>query len=312
MPAVHHLSPEPGTVHGQFDRSLPPVLEIDPGDTVIFRTLDGSWGENGERLFGLPGFAPRPKPWIGHALCGPVRVRGAHPGNVLEVEINTVRPGSWGWTAAGPREQRLRRGLNAGREVLIGWRLDTAAGLARDAHGLGLTLPLRPFMGVLGNAPAAPGPHETRHPRRVGGNLDCRELVPGSRLRLPVEVDGALFSVGDGHAVQGDGELASTALECPMDEVSLTFRLLPGPAPARPQASTPAGEVFLGLGQGLDEAVQDAADQAVDFLARRLGIGTPEAIVVAGLAVQLRITQVANGTVGAHALITPDVLVHLG
>ncbi|MFF4410549.1 acetamidase/formamidase family protein [Streptomyces sp. NPDC001262] len=312
MPAVHHLSPEPGTVHGQFDRSLPPVLEIDPGDTVVFRTLDGSWGENGEHLFGLPGFTPRRSPGSGT----PCAARCASAGRTRRVSWRSrstlSRPGGWGWTAAGPREQRLRRGLSAEREVLIGWRLDPDAGLARDAHGLGLTLPLRPFMGVLGNAPAAPGPHETRHPRRVGGNLDCRELVPDSRLRLSVEVDGALFSVGDGHAAQGDGELASTALECPMDEVSLTFRLLPGPAPARPQAGTPAGEIFLGLGQELDEAVRDAADQAVAFLARRLGIGTPEAIVVAGLAVQLRVTQVANGTVGAHALITPDALAHLG
>ncbi|GAA4547844.1 acetamidase/formamidase family protein [Amycolatopsis samaneae] len=309
--SVHTLEPSPDTVHGCFDNTLPPVLTVDSGDTIRCATMDGSWGEAGARLFGLPPGAAKRGADDGHPLLGPVFVRDARPGDVLEVTVVSVRPGSWGWTAAGPREGRLRRGVSGDEEILVGWHLDVARGQAHDANGLGVTVPLAPFLGVIGTAPAAPGRHATRYPRRVGGNLDCRELVAGSTLLLPVEVAGALLSVGDGHAAQGDGELSSTALECPMAEVELTVRVREGLELAGPQARTPAGRVVLGLGADLDEATEMAVEGALAYLRAELGLDRSAAVAVASLVVNLRITQIANGTVGVHALITHEALTTL-
>jgi acetamidase/formamidase len=309
--SVHTLEPSPDTVHGYFDNALTPVLTVDSGDTIMCRTVDGSWGEAGVRLFGLPPEDVKRGVDDGHPLVGPIFVRAAAPGDVLEVTIATVRPGTWGWTAAGPRKGRLRYGVSSDEEILVGWRIDESRGTARDANGLGVTVPLAPFLGVIGAAPADPGRHATRFPRRVGGNVDCRELVAGSTLYLPVEVAGGLLSVGDGHAAQGDGEVSSTALECPMAEVELTVRVRRDRDLDGPQAMTPAGYVVLGIGPDLDEATEMAVEGALSYLRAKLGLGRSAAVAVASLVVNLRITQIANGTVGVHALIPREALAML-
>jgi acetamidase/formamidase len=305
---VHRIGVERGTVHGRFNPSLPPLLTIEPGDTVIYQTLDASWGHRGQEWFAVP------MPELnrdrerdqGHALSGPIAVRGAEPGAVLEIEIVAIRPGSWGWTWAGPLQERERQYTDLAGEAAIGWRLDAEAGTATDIHGYGIALPLHPFMGVMGNAPAEPGDHATVPPRRVGGNLDCRELVAGSILWLPVEVEGALFSVGDGHGTQGDGEIGSTAVECPMEHVELTFRVRKEMRLDAPRAQTPGGLITVGLGSSLDDAARQAIAGMLDYLQETFGLERAEAGVLASLVVDLRVTQVVNRTVGVHAVLPPD------
>lgn len=156
--------------------------------------------------------------------------------------------------------------------------------------------------------PPEPGRHSTVPPRWHGGNLDCRELVAGSTLYLPVPVEGALLSVGDGHAAQGDGEVSGTAIECPMERVDLTLGLLPelfGRPLTTPVARTPAGWVTMGLGDDLDEAAAEAMDAMLDVLAAVHGLGRSEALALASVVVDLRVTQVANQTFGVHAVLPP-------
>jgi acetamidase/formamidase len=163
---------------------------------------------------------------------------------------------------------------------------------------------LRPFMGVMGMPPDEPGDHGTGPPRQCGGNLDCKELVAGTRLFLPVAVAGGLFSVGDGHAVQGDGEVSGVAIECPMERVELSFHLHDTPR-STPQAKTGEGWLTFGLDQDLNEAMRMAVSGMLDLMVDQHGMGRKEALALASLVVDLRITQIVNGTRGVHAVL-PD------
>ncbi len=304
---VHHVDVSPETVRGRFNRDLPPVLTIDPGDTVVYQTLDASWGYLGERAFGRPQqIKPNREIDTGHALTGPVAVGGAEPGDILEVHIGTLTPGRWGWTWAGPQKHRARDYLGLTDEADIAWNIDLDRGVATDSAGRGIQISLHPFMGVMGNCPAEHGDLPTAPPRRVGGNLDCKELVSGSTLWLPVEIEGALFSVGDGHGAQGDGEAGSTGIECPMERVELTLRLRKDMTLEAPRAETPAGTLTLGFGSDLDDAAREALSGMLDYMTERYPLTRAEAGVIASLAVDLHITQVVNGTVGVHALLRPD------
>ncbi len=220
--ATYQIEPERRTLHGHFSRDLPPVLTVDSGDTVEFRTLDAGWGVEPWVSFDVPRrqFESRVKGEDdGHALCGPVAIRGAQPGMTLAVEINDVRPGAWGacFAAGWPSSFNRRLGVQKAPGVIHTWTLDRDAMTGRNQHGH--TVRLRPFMGVMGTPPDEPGQHSTTPPRVTGGNIDCKELVAGSTLYLPIAVAGALFSVGDGHATQADGEVSGTAIECPMERV---------------------------------------------------------------------------------------------
>jgi acetamidase/formamidase len=170
----------------------------------------------------------------------------------------------------------------------------------------GHTVELRPFMGVMGMPPDAPGLHSTVPPRVTGGNLDCKELVSGSTLYLPIAVPGGLFSVGDGHARQGDGEVSVTAIECPMERVDLTFALLPELHLATPRAHTPAGWLTFGIHEDLDEAALIALAAMIDLLVERHGLSRHQALGLASVVVDLRITQMVNGVRGVHALLPHD------
>jgi acetamidase/formamidase len=171
----------------------------------------------------------------------------------------------------------------------------------RNQHGH--TVRLRPFLGVLGMPPAEPGIHPTRPPRRCGGNIDCKELVAGSALYLPIAVPGALFSAGDGHAAQGDGEVAGPAIECPMEQVDLTFALRDDLPLHVPYAHTPAGWVTFGLHEDLNEATLLALDAMLDLLAAQMGIHRKDALALASVAVDLRVTQIVNQVRGVHAVL---------
>ena len=140
---------------------------------------------------------------------------------MLRIRIEAVVPGGWGTTYANARPTAYNERYGLTGSAVHRWTLDPVAGTGRNQHGH--TVALRPFLGVIGMPPAEPGRHSTIPPRPHGGNLDCRELVAGSTLWLPIPVDGALLSVGDGHAAQGDGEVSGTAIECPMERVDLTL-----------------------------------------------------------------------------------------
>ncbi len=306
---TYDIVPERATLHGHFSRELPPALTIEPGDTVRYRTLDSGWNVE-PRTSPDPGVRPRkfePRDLEldkGHALCGPVAIRGAEPGMTLAVHIQTIRPGSWGWTSAGGWESAVntRLGVASIPERMHPWSLDADAGLGRNQHGH--TIRLRPFMGVMGMPPDAPGRHPTAPPRTCGGNLDCKELVAGSTLYLPIPVPGALFSVGDGHAAQGDGEVSSTAIECPMDLVDLRFEVLPDVRLTTPRAETPAGWLTLGVAEDLHEASMRALEAMLDLMGERYGLERQDALTLASVAVDLRVTQLVNaGVLGVHALL---------
>ncbi|MFL5732136.1 MAG: acetamidase/formamidase family protein [Chloroflexia bacterium] len=301
----YRMEPERATLHGHFSRDLPPVLTIESGDRVRFRTIDAGWGLEGSASPGASRrkFEPRDEQLdIGHALCGPVEIKGALPGMNLEIEINDLRPGDYGWTVAGgwSSEVNDRLGVVEDETYLI-WTLDAERMVGRN-H-LGYEIDLHPFMGVMGMTPDEPGILPTSPPRPSGGNIDCKELVAGSRLYLPIAVPGGLFSVGDGHAAQADGEAGGTAIECPMDVVDLTFRLHEDMHLTTPRANTAAGWITFGFHKDLNEATITALDAMLDLLNEQYGLQRSEALAMASLVVDLRITQIVNGVRGVHAIL---------
>jgi acetamidase/formamidase len=301
--ATHTIEPDEDTLHGFFSPEHPPVLTVDPGDTVRFRTLDAGWGLeqfSPDRLKDLDKEPERRRASSrhgeakGHALCGPLYVRGATPGSHLAVRVEALTPGAYGWTYGG--------GAWAdGAQTMHLWTIDAAAGRAENQHGHRVAL--RPFMGVMGNAPAAPGRHSTVPPRSVGGNLDCKELIAGATLYLPVEVEGALFSTGDGHARQGDGELSGTAIECPMELCELSFGLRDDLPRAVPYAETAEGWLAFGVGDSLNDACIAAVHAMLDLMVARYAIARADATALASVVVDLRITQIVNQVCGVHAVL---------
>ncbi|MFG1674643.1 acetamidase/formamidase family protein [Micromonospora sp. NPDC049282] len=307
MAAQHTLMPDENTLHGYFSCEMEPVLTVDPGDSVRLSTLDAWWSSvpyTGGPIEERPK-VPQFRAGFGHALVGPIAVRGAVPGNVLEVHVNAVIPGRWG-TCAEPQVQLNARYGIQGAEAVHTWVLDPEAMTARNQHGHRVAL--RPFLGVIGMPPPEPGLHSTFPPRWHGGNLDCKELIAGSVLYLPVPVDGGLLSVGDGHARQGDGEVSGTAIECPMDRVDLTIGLRTDLTLDCPTARTPAGWITMGLGENLDEATQRALDAMFGLVGRLHQVSRADAILLASVVVDLRITQIVNGVVGVHAILPHDAI----
>ena len=301
---IHSLEPCRSTLHDHFSRDVPPAVTVGSGDTVRFRTLDAAWGVQRPATPGTPTevFAPRNSVKDdGHALVGPVEVRGALPGMVLEVQINRIVPGTWGWHFAGGEGDLNKRLGTEGDSYHLLWDLDPDAMVGRSQ--LGHSVALRPFMGVMGMPPNEPGIHSTGPPRSCGGNLDWKELVQGTTLFLPVSVPGALFSVGDGHAAQGDGEVSGISIECPMELVDLTFHLSEDFRISAPTAKTNEAWLTLGLHEDLNEATTLAIEAMLQLMCTQLGMAHKEALALASLCVDLRISQNVNGTRGVHALL---------
>lgn len=282
---IHELPLERRTLHGHFSRDLPAILTVDPGDSIAFSCPNARWRvDSGER------FEPRDEERDGgHALVGPVDVRGATKGNTLVVHVDEVRPGTFGETFA--RGQR------------VGWTL--AGDTAVDERGTRVAL--APFLGVIGMPPDEPGIHSTGPPRRSGGNIDCKELVAGTTLYLPISVDGAHISAGDGHGAQGDGELSGTAIECYVDRAQLTFDLSDLELRS-PVARTPDAWIAFGFDEDLDLAAEEAIGTMLDLMEREHGLDRNYAIALGSVAVDLRVTQIVNGVKGVHAVLRDDAI----
>ena len=286
---IHDIPLERRTLHGHFSRELPPVLTIESGDAVRFATLDANWHAvpRGRYLDDLD-----PELDEGHALVGPVEVRGAGAGTTLEVRIDAVEVADWGITF--PDDDG------------IFWSLDGAAGTGTGPAGA--TVELAPFLGVLGMPPPEPGVHSTGPPRRWGGNIDCKELVAGTTLYLPVPVDGALFSAGDGHARQGDGEVSGTAIECPLERVELTLTVRDDITLETPRAETPHAWITFGFDEDLDAAALLATNAMLELMTSTFDVARREALALATVVVDLRVTQVVNGVKGVHAVLAHDAI----
>ena len=304
--SVHELGASTGALHGTFSASGEPVLTIESGDIVRYSTLDVGWGlappdADGDR--------PRHEARVpGVPLVGPVAIEGAQPGMVLAAEILDVRPGSWGYTFAGggvaPLDAMLH--LGDGEEELLRWQLDAASGQGISDRGHCITL--EPFLGTIGMPTAEPGEQSPWPPRATGGNLDCKELVAGSTLLLPIEVSGGLVSVGDGHARQGDGEVAGMAIKCPMERVDIRYSLRNDLALNGPRIWTTDAWITLGFGETLDAACASALDAMLDLLVQQTGLSRRGSLALASAIVDLRITQRANPLASVHALLRHDAL----
>ena len=286
---IHELALERANLHGHFSRGLEPALHVAPGDSVRFSVLNAGWRWDADREF----FAERdPRLDEGHALVGPVAVSGARAGGVLAVRVDEVRPREWGVTF--------------GDGELFTWALDAHAGIARDSEGRAVRL--APFLGVIGMPPPEHGVHSTAPPRRFGGNIDCKLLVAGSTLFLPIPVDDALVSFGDGHGAQGDGEVSGTAIECPLERAQVTLDLADDLELAWPVARTDGAWVALGFDEDLEAATEHALETMLDLMERELDLRRSHALALASVVVDLRVTQMVNGVKGVHAVLRDDAL----
>ena len=233
-------------------------------------------------------------------MTGPVRVDGAEPGDALRVSIESFTPSGWGWTANIPGFGLLADQFP--EPALHAWRYDAGA-LTPAAYGPGGRVPLKPFCGTIGVAPGAPGLHSIVPPREVGGNMDIRDLSAGTVLHLPVAVPGALFSVGDTHATQGDGEVCGTAIESPM-ELALTFDLVKGANLAFPRYETPGPvsrhfdekgyHVTTGIGPDLFAGARAAVSEMIDLLGSLHGLAAVDAYLLCSVCADLRISEVVD------------------
>ncbi len=289
---THDLTAQP--THSVWDRSLAPRLRIASGDEVEFECVDAS---NSQVYFGMStaAYLQIDRSRI-HALTGPVWIEEAEPGDVLEIDVLATRHAGWGWTSVVEGLGFLKERFH--EPYLFHWNLegDVTRSLAPAV------VPVRPFLGVMGVARADDGAFRTRPPGSFGGNLDVRELCAGSRLYLPVYNKGALFSCGDGHAAQGDGEVCINGIECPLD-ATLRFRVhkhqpLKGPiieaSDAIAQDSTADAWVVVETGTDLIETARAATNRMVDLLVSHWGFTGVHAYLLCSVALKLRISQVVN------------------
>jgi acetamidase/formamidase len=284
--------------HFGWDNSLPPALHISPGESLFFHCLDSSAGQiqpnaTLETVANLDFSRVNP-------VSGPVYIDGAEPGDILKVSLHKFHPSAFGWTANIPGFGLLADQFPS--PALHLWHYD-AHTLAPCAYGPGGRVPLKPFAGTIGLALAEPGNHSVVPPRRVGGNMDIRDLGAGTVLYLPVEVAGGLFSIGDTHGAQGDGEVCGTAIESQMD-IELTLELIKQTPLASPRFTTPGPvsrhldgegfEVTTGIGPDLFHAAREAVMRMVDLLGAQHHMAAIDAYMLASVCGDLRISQIVD------------------
>jgi acetamidase/formamidase len=302
----HHLPASVETCHwGYFDAALTPVLTIAGGDSVTIETVSGGPDCLPPEGFHVPAalrdiHARAERMLPGHILTGPVAVEGAMPGDVLEVRIDAIDlTTDWGWNLIRPLSGTLPDDFHERRHLTI--PLDRAAMTARLPWGR--DLPLRPFFGVMGTAPPPAWDRiSSIVPRAHGGNIDNKELVPGTTLYLPVFVPGARFSCGDGHGAQGDGEVCVTAIETALTG-TFTFRIRRDLSLALPRAETPTAWITMGLDPDLDQCVVHALRDMIALIRAKAGLSAEDAYTLCSLAADLRVTQTVNGAKGIHCVL---------
>ena len=307
MSQHHTVACRPEHCHwGFFDAGLKPVVTVASGDTVAVDCVSGG----PEVLPQNPGFEVLTdhrailgtlEPKLGaHILTGPVAVKGAEPGDVLQIEILSIEPRqNWGYTRIRPLSGTLPEDFPIRKTWHSG--IDRQRGVMTTPWGL--EIELAPFFGVMGVAPPPVyGACSSIQPREFGGNMDLKELTAGTTLYLPVWAPGALFSVGDGHGVQGDGEVCVTALETALSgsfrltlRKDLKFKL--------PRAETPSHHITMAFNEDLDDAAKDALREMIKLIGEKMQLPADDAYMFASLAVDMRVTQLVDGNKGIHAML---------
>jgi acetamidase/formamidase len=307
--ATHRLDAAADTVHwGYFDAALKPLITVDPGDTVVISTVSGAPSQLPAASSGfivpaaLPAIHASVQPKLGgpHILTGPIAVRGAKAGQVLEVRIKAIDLHyDWGFNMIRPLAGALPDDFKEMRIIHI--PLDRARMVGRLPWGL--ELQLKPFFGIMATSPPkAWGAVASPPPRRNGGNIDNKELVAGTTLYLPIHVDGAGFSVGDGHGAQGDGEVCITAIETGLIG-TFELHVRGDMALEWPMAETPSHVMTMAFDPDLDDAVVIALRDMIKLICARTGISREDAYTLCSLAADLRVTQVVNGAKGIHVML---------
>jgi acetamidase/formamidase len=312
---THDLKLLPENVHwGYYDAALKPVLRVASGDRVRVETMVAG-GLQRLRLAGvaeseIPDSLKAVEQQVkergpgAHPMSGPIFVEGAEPGDTLEIRIGAIEfLHPFGVNAFSPGGGTLPDAYPYAQLKLMRWR----AGADRIEFKPGVTLTLAPFFGSIGVAPPPlVGRISSRPPGWHGGNLDNKDLVSGSILYLPVHVPGALLSIGDGHGMQGDGEVTGTALETSL-RGTFELRVRKGERLRWPRAETPTHYIAMGLDPDLDEAARLATREMVDFLVAEKKMTRDEAYMLCSLAADLRVTQVVDATKGVHAMVAKSI-----
>jgi acetamidase/formamidase len=289
--SIHTL--HAATSHTVWDRSLPPAITVAPGAVVEVAPQDASGGQlteasTADDIAHLDFGKVNP-------VVGPIAIDGAEPGDAIKITFIDIVPSGWGWTANIPGFGLLADDFPS--PVLHHWRYQPTG------SALWSTMPVRPFCGTIGLAPAEPGAHSVVPPRRVGGNMDIRDLTAGAELYLPVEVAGGLLSIGDPHAAQGDGEVCGTAIESPaiiavqVDLVrgaNLRFPRFSTPGPVTRHVDVAGYEVTCGIGPDLMAAARDAVRSMIDLLASQLGLAAVDAYMLCSVCADLRISEIVD------------------
>ena len=313
---IYELKPSSATVHrGFFDASLKPVLTIDSGDIVRLWTATGN-----PRYFESLGIAKEKIPpelytaYEGapgeqrddHNLDGPIAVRGAEPGDTVEIRIRAIDL----WLPIAAMSFRANRGslpedFPYSRDRVF--FLDPAKKVIEFSPGV--SVPAKPFWGVIGVAPPrSMGRVPSGPPNVFGGNMDNHDLQPGTSLFLPVHVPGALISIGDGHAVQGDGEVGMSAVETSL-KGEIQVVLHKGMRITWPRAETPTHYMTMGLHEDLNQAAKIATREMLNFVVETKGVPRDDALMLLSAAMDLRVTQIVDGTKGVHAML-PKAIFH--
>jgi len=307
MAQTHYFPTD--VVHFTWDAGREPALEIDDGDTVIVETRDVSDNQIGpdsttDVVAGLNWDRVYP-------LAGPIAVRGAEPGDTLAVEILDLHTRGWGWTAILPGLGLLADELTEPYLRVFDLSRGDVTPFRED-----ILIPLTPFMGTMGVCPAGASAQPVMPPGTFGGNLDTRQLVKGTTLFLPAQVEGGLFSTGDAHGCQGDGEICVTGLEAPMYAV-MRFSLVKGRSIPAPQYRTAPGPLTpavnygafygtTGIGGDLYVAAQDATRAMLDHLTATYGLSREDAYLLCSLVVDLKISEIVDAGQYVVSAVLPE------
>ncbi|NPD67968.1 acetamidase/formamidase family protein [Lichenicola cladoniae] len=315
---IHHVAANPQTIQfGIFDAAIAPVLTIESGDTVTMQCLSGGLEVmplDMDRFPIAPALQAIHEAGLArlgtHMITGPVAVRGAMPGDMLEIRIEAVEPGSdWGYCGFRPLSGTIPEDFPS--RFISHIPVDRERRTCRLPWGPELAL--SPFFGIMGVAPPAGyGRLSSKEPREFGGNLDNKELVAGTTLYLPVLVEGANFCAGDGHGLQGDGEVCVNALEMSLNG-QFTLVLHKGGGAAAPllrypRAETPTHWISMGMNEDLDQAMKQALREMIAFICVRTSLSREQAYQTCSLAVDFRVTQTVNGEKGIHGMLRKGLL----